>query len=295
MENTAVSFNYALMFLPLLIVFALILIYKAYEPAEKTPKPETHEKEIDSHTEKAKEASSEIEKQKDKIDSLKEELSKEPVEHIDRSSELSSLDQQICEYHKEIENLKDNSPEHKEKIETAEQASEYINSLTKKVISLIFIYMTVSQPLYAAKPLQTGEYYQVTAPSVVMTVDEVENIRVSIQNLKGQNTRLASLTALLQKKIDILESEKKSFGSEQEILNKDLSIYKKLVSEYETTLVKFTEQTTELEKALDLSKKDIKTLNSENEKLNKKLSYTRKKGTVMNYFMFILGAVIFNK
>ena len=128
-----------------------------------------------------------------------------------------------------------------------------------------------------------------------MTVDEVENIRVSIQNLKEQNTRLASLTAVLQKKIDILESEKESFGFEQEILNKDLSIYKKLVSEYETTLVKFTEQTTELEKALDLSKKDIKTLSSENEKLNKKLSYTKKKGTVMNYLMFILGAVIFNK
>ena len=281
MGESSYIWSYALLFLPVLIVFAFVVILKVYSPFEKIPKPETHEKEIKECEDKASQIKEEISEHKEKIKDLKDYIQPVP----DHSQELASLDQQINTYHEQIKSYKDTTPKSETPIKDSKQASEYLNSFGK-VLSLIFLFIYL--PTYAAKPIEPGEYVQVTKPSVILTVEEVENIRVSVNGLKEQNQRLASLTSVLEKKIELLESEK-------DIQDKDLSVYKKLTSEYEVTLVKFTEQVTELETALELSKKDTLELEETNKKLEKSLRTNKRKSTLMNYAMFILGAVIFKK
>ena len=283
MENSNSYLMYIVMFLPVVLAFILIMFYRFHE---KEPVA-THDEEIKSLEEKSEELKKDIQDGREKIDSLKESLHEsEPVET--HTEEISSIDEKLSECEKNVS--EDTAPDRDTAIETPEQAVEYIESFKKSIepkipglMALIFVF--VSLPLFGAKSVNPGEYIQVTVPSVVLTVEEVEGIRQSVQGLKSNNKSLASQTYLLKEKISLLESDIEAYRKKVVIQDEDLGTYKKLVDEYESMLVKFTDQVTVLEDALALSKKDTESLKKE----NRSLRNAGKRKTILGYLMFGLG------
>ena len=283
MENSNSYLMYLMMFLPVVLVFVVILLYRLHE---KEPVA-THDKEIDALEEKSEEIKKDIHKGRERIDSLKDSLH-ESESVKTHNGEIAAVDERISDCENNM--VEDTAPDMDTAIETPEQAVEYIESFKKSIepkipglMALIFIF--VSLPLFGAKSVNPGEYIQVTVPSVVLTVEEIEGIRQSVQGLKSNNKSLASQSSLLKEKISLLELDIESYRKKVVIQDEDLGTYKKLVDEYELMLVKFTDQVTALEDALKLSRSDTESLKKE----NRSLRNAGKRKTLLGYLMFGLG------
>jgi len=278
--------HYILMFLPVGVAFIIILYIKFHERHEP---PQTYEEEISVLEKKSENLASEIKEGREKISELKKELhgDKEVQTH---EAEVSELDKEIEANQKALNEYTDNAPECDKPLENVEQAADYLGSFKKNLEPkipglMILIFIFVSSVVWGARPVNAGDSVTVTSPSVILTLDEAENIRSTVQSLKESNRLLASQTFLLKNKIELMGRDLDSYKYQNTIQGEDLEVYKKLTNEYELTLKKFTEQVTALEDALTLSKRDTEVLKKENSYLNRK----SKRNEILGYLMFGIG------
>ena len=171
--------------------------------------------------------------------------------------------------------------------------SMYSTALSASVISGVSLSMEVA---FAATPVKANQSFTVFTDSVVLSVKEVDNIKNVISTLQDSNEKLTLHTNNLQKKIDFYESQDykdQNFKLLSDYQH-DNEVYKKLVDEYEVTLVKFTDQVTTLEDALKTSKESVAILEERNKSLQQRLHRAKTTRKLTGYLMFALGAVIFH-
>ena len=160
---------------------------------------------------------------------------------------------------------------------------------------LIFFFAPM-EVAFAATPVKANQSFTVFTDSVVLSVKEVDNIKNVISTLQDSNEKLTLHTNNLQKKIDFYESQDykdQNFKLLSDYQH-DNEVYKKLVDEYEVTLVKFTDQVTTLEDALKTSKESVAVLEERNKSLQQRLHRAKTTRKLTGYLMFALGAVIFH-